>query len=108
MKKGLLALKEVHKKRRLIGRVRGEGTFTAVTCYNAEIRDKIVYEMRQRGVVVGGCGNNSVRFRPSMLFTEEHVDEFLTIFNEVLGEIEIPDGAICMVKDGSFLYPNPI
>jgi len=65
------------------GRIRGSGTFLAITMFNTSTRDKVIYEMRQRGVELGGCGAFSIRLRPSMVFTPDHAAEFLRIFDEV-------------------------
>ena len=51
--------------------------------FNTSTRDKVIYEMRQRGVELGGCGAFSIRLRPSMVFTPDHAAEFLRIFDEV-------------------------
>lgn len=38
------------------------------------------------GVLLGGCGDRSIRFRPALIFKEYHVHIFLNIFNDVLAE----------------------
>ena len=71
------------------GRIRGSGTFLAITMFNTSTRDKVIYEMRQRGVELGGCGAFSIRLRPSMVFTPDHAAEFLRIFDEVSERSEL-------------------
>lgn len=38
------------------------------------------------GVLLGGCGDRSIRFRPALVFKEYHVHQFLNIFNDILQE----------------------
>ncbi|GMI02439.1 hypothetical protein TrLO_g26 [Triparma laevis f. longispina] len=98
IQEGLNVLKKKHQG--IIGRVRGAGTFIAVTVYNTSTRDKIVYDLRQRGVEIGACGAFSIRLRPAMVFTPEHAAEFLRIFDDCLAEIEV-DGE-CESWDGDW------
>jgi len=67
----------------LIGRVRGQGTFSAVSATNTATRDKIINALRQKGVEAGGSGAFTIRLRPSMVFTPTHAAEFLDIFADV-------------------------
>eukprot|EP00605_Chrysophyceae_sp_TOSAG23-4_P000652 GSChrysophyteH1.ASY1.ANO1.734.1 assembled CDS len=73
----------------LIGRVRGRGTFIAWSLNNTETRDSMVYALRQKGVLTGGCGAYSIRLRPTMVFGMEHVQELLRIMEEVMKEMSI-------------------
>lgn len=38
------------------------------------------------GILLGGCGERSIRFRPALVFKEYHVHIFLNIFNDVLAQ----------------------
>ncbi|KAG2455869.1 GABT protein, partial [Polypterus senegalus] len=40
------------------------------------------------GVVLGGCGERSIRFRPALVFKEHHAHLFLNIFNDILAELK--------------------
>ncbi|GAA5881525.1 hypothetical protein JCM16303_005692 [Sporobolomyces ruberrimus] len=64
---------------RVIQNLRGknEGTFISFDCDSPETRDKFVGEMRQLGVVMGGCGDRAVRFRPMLIFGEKQLDVLL-------------------------------
>ena len=104
---GLWAIKKKYKQNNkiIIGRIRGEGAFIAVTVFNTSTRDKLIYEMRQRGVEIGGCGAFSIRLRPAMVFTPQHAKEFLRIFDEVLGEVEVVGD--CESWDGDWDEEEP-
>lgn len=68
----------------LINKARGLGTFCAIDFRDEALRDKIIYEMRQRGVHTGGCGVKSLRFRPSLICQRHHFDIFFDNFDAVL------------------------
>ncbi|OBA20728.1 4-aminobutyrate aminotransferase [Metschnikowia bicuspidata var. bicuspidata NRRL YB-4993] len=59
--------------------LRGEnfGTFIAWSCENPAKRNELLMRMRSVGVNIGGCGNHSVRLRPSLVFERAHADVFL-------------------------------
>ncbi|ELT91408.1 hypothetical protein CAPTEDRAFT_205968 [Capitella teleta] len=67
-----------------INKVRGPGVFKAVDVKTPEHRDKIMRQLRDRGVLVGGCGDRTIRLRPSLILQEHHADIFLDIFEGVL------------------------
>ena len=69
--------------------MRGQGTFLAWSGANTPTRDAMVRALRQAGVVTGGCGENSIRLRPSMVFGPEHAAEFLRIMGEVMATLEV-------------------
>jgi len=68
----------------LVSRVRGRGTFCAMDLPNLQARDKFLVDCREAGVHLGGCGNSSVRFRPSLIFTPEHANIMLDVMQQVL------------------------
>uniref|UniRef100_H2MZP0 4-aminobutyrate aminotransferase n=1 Tax=Oryzias latipes TaxID=8090 RepID=H2MZP0_ORYLA len=70
----------------LLSRARGQGTFCAIDVRDAETRERITLQTRDKGVILGGCGEKSIRFRPALIFKEYHVHLFLNIFNDVLAQ----------------------
>lgn len=40
------------------------------------------------GVVLGGCGDRSIRFRPTLVFKDHHAHLFLNIFNDILRDFK--------------------
>jgi len=68
--------------------VRGRGTFCAVNGRDMEFRDKVMSGMMNKGILLGACGSSSIRFRPSLLFTDYHVDIVLDRLNQVLDSIK--------------------
>lgn len=62
-----------------ISRLRGVGTFLAFDLPSPEARDQFTQGARALGVNIGGCGVQSVRLRPSLLFEDKHADIFLGV-----------------------------
>jgi 4-aminobutyrate aminotransferase / (S)-3-amino-2-methylpropionate transaminase len=67
-----------------ISNVRGSGAFIAFDVENENIRNDIIEQMRNRGVLINGCGERTIRLRPMLIYEYEHVAIFLTALNEVL------------------------
>jgi len=72
----------------VITNVRGAGTFIAFDAVKgADSRTAIVEGLKQRGVLVGGCGDRSVRLRPMLTFKPKHAALFLGQLEEVLKKL---------------------
>ena len=41
----------------------------------------------KNGLLLGGCGNVSIRLRPTLLFEKRHADEFLDLFEKTLSQV---------------------
>ncbi|XP_026021685.1 4-aminobutyrate aminotransferase, mitochondrial [Astatotilapia calliptera] len=70
----------------ILSRARGQGTFCAIDACDDATRDRIMLKARDKGVLLGGCGDRTIRFRPALVFKEYHVNLFLNIFNDVLAQ----------------------
>lgn len=59
--------------------LRGEnfGTFIAWDCKNPTKRNELLLKMRGAGVNIGGCGDYSIRLRPTLVFENKHADLLL-------------------------------
>lgn len=59
--------------------LRGEnfGTFIAWSCESPATRNDLLLKMRSVGINIGGCGDYSIRLRPSLVFEKKHADLFL-------------------------------
>ncbi|VDP06502.1 unnamed protein product, partial [Soboliphyme baturini] len=69
---------------KILSCARGRGTFCAVTIASPAERDKIVKEMLQNGINLGGCGTHSIRFRPTLICQPKHVEIMLDRLKDVL------------------------
>lgn len=89
LEEGLNKLKEKYD---CIGDVRGLGMMLGVEFVTdketlkpaPELRDKIEMACYQKGLIILGCGSNSIRWSPPLILTKENVDVALTIFDEAI------------------------
>ncbi|PAV57341.1 hypothetical protein WR25_13738 isoform B [Diploscapter pachys] len=71
----------------LLSQARGRGTFAAIDLPNPQARDKLVEVAGNNGLFCGGCGNNSLRFRPSLVYTKKHVDLTFELLDKSLKQL---------------------
>ncbi|OQS04160.1 4-aminobutyrate aminotransferase, mitochondrial precursor [Thraustotheca clavata] len=67
----------------ILSNVRGVGTYLAIDFPSPELRDLAVNRLRQVGLQSGGCGDRSLRFRPSLIFQPKHALETLELIDHV-------------------------
>lgn len=90
---GLNKLKEKYD---VIGDVRGFGMMLGVEfvkgsgddphAADAELRDRVEMACYQKGLIVLGCGANSIRWSPPLILEKAHVDVALEIFEQAIAE----------------------
>ena len=68
----------------VIDNVRGRGLFLAFDVADGPTRDDLRQRCWDAGLASLSCGPRSIRFRPSLIFTEEDVDRSLAILRGVL------------------------
>ncbi len=86
-------LRELMEKYDCIGDVRGLGLMVGVEFVESketmkaapELRDKIEMACFNRGLIILGCGANTIRWSPPLILTKENVDVALEIFNHRFG-----------------------
>ena len=90
-------VKQVMSRHRIIGDVRGLGLMVGAEIVvpdtpdlrkDPQRRDDIVEKAFQRGLLLLGCGDNTVRFCPPLVVTAEEVDTCLRLFEEAVAEVE--------------------
>jgi 4-aminobutyrate aminotransferase len=85
-------LEKLMSKYDYIGDVRGMGMMIGVEFVkdrsskkpDPELRDRVEIATFNRGVILLGCGPNSIRWSPPLILTEENVDVALDIFDEAI------------------------
>src|SRR5438105_2478403 len=85
-------LEKLMSKYDCIGDVRGMGMMIGVEFVkdrtsktpDPELRDRVEMETFNRGVILLGCGPNSIRWSPPLISTKENVDVALEIFDEAI------------------------
>lgn len=78
-----------------IGDVRGIGLMVGVEFVKdrrtkeraGELRNEIIRRCFSRGLLLLGCGENSIRFCPALTITAPEIDVGLSIFDEVIREV---------------------
>ena len=58
---------------------RGKGLLCAIDLPDTESRDKILKECLHNGLMILGCGPNTIRFRPPLTITTQQIDEGLSV-----------------------------
>ncbi len=80
------------KKYDCIGDVRGLGLMLGVEFVESkaemkatpELRDKIEIECFNRGLIILGCGANTIRWSPPLILSKENADVALEIFDRAV------------------------
>ena len=86
---GLGAMQKVHE---CMGDVRGKGLMIGVEFVKdrdtkeraTALRNEIIGEAFKRGLLLLGCGENSIRFSPALTVNDQEVDTCLSILDESL------------------------
>jgi len=89
-------LRAIQDEHPAMGDVRGKGLMIGVELVKdkgtkepaSELRDELVQRAFQKGLLILGCGFNTVRFMPALSIPQDLVDEGLAIFEETLTEVE--------------------
>jgi len=77
-------LKTIAAKFSIMSNVRGRGLLTAFDFPNKEMRDRFIRMGIDRNVMFLACGNQTIRFRPALIMDNGHIDEGLSILEEIL------------------------
>ncbi len=88
-------LRELQNSHECMGDIRGKGLMVGVELVKdretkeraTEWRSEIIKKAFQKGLLLLGCGENTIRFCPPLTVTEEEVDLCLQIFGEAVREI---------------------
>jgi len=84
-KRLLLGLRDLEEKYSdKIFNARGLGLMCAFDCLTPEKRDELKNKFYSNGLILLGCGANSIRFRPSLIISSEEVDNMLSIIDNTL------------------------
>lgn len=77
-------LMELAEKHPAISNVRGKGLLVAFDLPSPEIRDKFVADAMAENMLILGCGDRSIRFRPHLTVTKEDLDKAISIVDKVV------------------------
>jgi L-lysine 6-transaminase len=82
LQKGLVELAEKYPVK--ISNARGRGLMCAFDCVSPEKRDELKNKIYANGLIVIGCGEKTIRFRPPLIISSEEINEALRIIDETL------------------------
>ncbi len=88
----LKGLKRIERKYPIIGEARGIGLMIGMEIItdkkskapSMQLRDRILNEALQRGLILLGCGENVIRFTPALIVEKEHIDCCLDIVESII------------------------
>jgi len=88
-------LRQLKRKYSMIGDVRGLGLMIGMEIVidrksrapDAKARDAIVDRAFYKGLILLGCGPNTIRFAPALIINKDHVDCCVEILEEILKNI---------------------
>ncbi|MDR1266572.1 MAG: L-lysine 6-transaminase [Propionibacteriaceae bacterium] len=66
---------------------RGRGLMCALSLPDTATRDEVLRRLRQRHVLMLGCGQRSLRFRPALIVTQDELSHGLAQLDAVLSEL---------------------
>lgn len=92
----LSQLKELQKRFELIGDVRGKGLMIGVELIKesknrtkaVDERNRVIQACFEKGLLILGCGENTLRLVPPLIITQNEANTALTILEEVLRNVE--------------------
>jgi 4-aminobutyrate aminotransferase len=88
----MAGLRELQKTYECMGDVRGKGLMVGVELVKdretkeraTDLRKKVIESGYEKGLLLLGCGQNTIRFSPALTVSAEEVDVCLTLFEQVL------------------------
>nr|XP_039263203.1 4-aminobutyrate aminotransferase, mitochondrial-like [Styela clava] len=83
----LSGLKDFERRYDFLSAARGRGTFCAIDAVDTNTRDSVVKTALSNGLLIGGCGEKTIRFRPSLIFSIQEADMALGILDDVMQKI---------------------
>jgi L-lysine 6-transaminase len=78
----LSKLEKMADQHEYLTNARGKGLMCAVDLPDSHSRDAVIGECMKHGMMILSCGDNTVRFRPPLTVTTDHIDEGLDILEK--------------------------
>lgn len=80
--KGLQEIQEKHPD--IVSNARGLGLMCAFDLPNSKKRDELKDRIYKNGLILVGCGEKTIRFRPPLIISEDETNEALNIIDDTL------------------------
>lgn len=75
-------LKELAKEFDCVSNPRGKGLMSAIDFPNTHVRDAVIEECVNNNLLILSCGTKTIRFRPPLTVSKDHIDEGIKIIKE--------------------------
>jgi L-lysine 6-transaminase len=86
----LAELTKLHEEfPRLVSNVRGLGMMCAIDLDTAQNRDELRRKAYEEGLILIGCGDRAIRFRPPLIITQEEIAEGIAVMRKALCELSV-------------------
>jgi L-lysine 6-transaminase len=72
----------------ILANPRGLGLLRAFSFHSPESRNKFRERAYQKGMIILGCGDRSIRFRPTLDISEENINLGMKLVKEILSEMK--------------------
>jgi len=72
----------------IVENARGRGLMCSFDVVGNGKRDLLRSKMLNKGVMIGGCGGSSIRFRPTVMLESKHLEIFFDRFKSVLHDMK--------------------
>lgn len=79
----LARLSELKITKAWIDNIRGRGLIIAFDLPTTQIRDTVITQLYEKGMIVLSCGKKSIRFRPALNISEGAIDMGIEILNTI-------------------------
>jgi L-lysine 6-transaminase len=80
-------LLQLANKYDLMANVRGKGLMCAFDFPQKQMRDAFIKKGLEKNVMFLGCGNQTIRFRPALCMESKHIDEGLSVMENILSQL---------------------
>ncbi len=80
-----------HEFPEVVSNARGKGLMCAFTVAEAQMRDVLRQKCYDEGVVIIGCGDRSIRFRPALNIGKDEIDMGIKVIREQIKELAVRD-----------------
>ncbi|QXD15931.1 L-lysine 6-transaminase [Rhodocaloribacter litoris] len=72
----------------VVTNVRGRGLMCAFDLPTPEFRNRVLQHCYEQGVIILGCGTQSIRFRPPLTITEAEIDQGVELLGRAIRAVE--------------------
>ncbi len=79
-------LEAIADENEFVSNPRGKGLLCAVDLPDSDLRNKVVTKCKENGLMILGCGPNTIRFRPPLTISKSQIDDGLDIISSSLKE----------------------